>query len=147
MKFKKGQHVICKYQGTGGDLLVGRVESVRTNGDVLLTNLVSDTRSVKKASVLATRNMIVTKVQALEVLGNGKDRAAIRARAVHAAASGGEPNQLKLRLEPELAASREELKKSVDATVDAVVSSFRALNPEMRLRALDGIWATVRMNL
>lgn len=159
--------MICKYKGKGGDLIVGRVESVRTNGEVLLTNLVSDTRSVKKASVLSARNMIVSKADAMAVLGsdffpaNVQSRELIRARAVAFATRGkgaaAPPAQLKLNLMG-IKKNMVTLAKAIKAAEDPallqaqermwhVVAGYRALNNEMRKEALRGILDTVLMQL
>lgn len=86
MLLKKGQHVVCKYNGSNnGDLIVGRVESVRTNGDIILTNLLTGSRSTKKEAVLRRRNRIVSKKQATLVVACFKqsgDRAKARKVAV-----------------------------------------------------------------
>lgn len=70
----KGKHVVCKYaltKGKNGDLIVARVESVRSNGDVVLTNLLlapGAKKSIKKFRVLMKRNQIVPKVEALKIV-------------------------------------------------------------------------------
>lgn len=65
--FKKGQYVVCRYDGDNGDLIVGKVESVRSNGEVLLTNLLTNGHSVKSHAVLVARNKIVPKKVALHL--------------------------------------------------------------------------------
>jgi len=137
MKFKKGQHVVCKYQGEGGDLIVGVVDSVRTNGDVILINLLSGAKSTKKASVLAKRNKVVPKAVAIQVLTSSKDKSVIRQNAIAAAkAAEVAPGQMKL-----------PFVGRIDDEVENVIRGFRALNNEARMKALDGIWATVRTQL
>lgn len=58
-KYRKGQYVLCKFKGNNGDLIAGRVESVRWNGKIILTNLLTDSPSTKDASVLDARNTVV----------------------------------------------------------------------------------------
>lgn len=67
-KIKKEQHWVAKTRGDNGDLVVGCVKSVRTSGEVILTNLLTGNISTKKSSVLLTRNKYVTKTQALKVV-------------------------------------------------------------------------------
>lgn len=65
VNMKKGQYMAAKFRGFGnGDVIVGRVESVRVGGTTLLANLITGKTSVKKTRVLAARNHRVTKVQA-----------------------------------------------------------------------------------
>ena len=66
--FKKGYWVICKYKGHNGDLIAGRVESVRTNGKVIITNLLTGGLATKDASVLLKRNVVVNKATTSKVL-------------------------------------------------------------------------------
>lgn len=82
---KKGQHVICKYHGNNGDTIVGRIESVRSKGNIILTNLLTGHRSTKDVYIVETRLHIVHKAVALkvvEVFQNTKDRQKARAFAV-----------------------------------------------------------------
>lgn len=89
MKYKKGQHVVCKYHGSdNGDLIVGRVDSVRKDGEILLVNLLLNKgakKAQKKSSVLAGRNQIVPKIAIRELLLHWNrfgDKAAVRKMAV-----------------------------------------------------------------
>lgn len=79
-ELRKDQYVLCKYNGDNGDLIVGRIESVRRGGDVLLTNLLTGNRSVKKSEVLLRRNVVVHKKYADEVVRRGKEHGAKEAR-------------------------------------------------------------------
>jgi hypothetical protein len=79
-EFRKDQHVLCRYNGDNGDLIVGRIESVRKNGDVILTNLLSGNKSVKKASVLSARNCVVIKKNADAVVKCAKEHGTQKAR-------------------------------------------------------------------
>jgi hypothetical protein len=78
--YRKGQHVVCAYHGDNGDLIVGRVESVRSNGDVILRNLLTDNRSVKGREILSQRNVIVSKRQAQRVVDEASHSNAKEAR-------------------------------------------------------------------
>jgi len=83
--FKKNQYYAAKYNGHNGDLIVGRVESVRSGGDVLLTNLLTKNRSLKKESVLLRRNHKITKKKADQLVSlfrNSKKIAVVREMAV-----------------------------------------------------------------
>jgi len=88
MAFRKGNYVLCRYQGDNGDLIAGCVESVRRNGDIILRNLLTDARSVKRVDVLEDRNVVVPKYLALGVVdtytAHGKAKA--REAAVEAVA-------------------------------------------------------------
>jgi hypothetical protein len=55
-KFKKGQYVLSKCHGDNGDLIAGVIVSVRSSGDVILENLLTFARAVKKATVLNGRD-------------------------------------------------------------------------------------------
>jgi hypothetical protein len=129
---KKGQHVVCRYGlsdgKSNGDLVVGRIESVRTNGDVILTRLPEGTRAVKGADVLSSRNVVVTKREAEEVLAVIATRGpnAGRAAAVYVARRALErsPGQLALKPNTGRAAAPvptpEEKVKAAVATLDAL---------------------------
>lgn len=66
--FKAGQYWAAKYEGTNGDLILGKVKSVRHSGEIVLTNLLSGKTSTKKAKVLLVRNKRVSAVQSKEIL-------------------------------------------------------------------------------
>jgi len=65
---RKDRYVICKYEGDNGDLIVGKIASVRSNGDIVLVNLLSGQRAVKHVDILAKRNIVVFKVIAEKVI-------------------------------------------------------------------------------
>lgn len=71
--FKKNQHVIISTRGENGDLIVGRIDSVRNAGHVVGTNLLTDRPFTKQASVLADRNVIVPKRIADKVVKTFRD--------------------------------------------------------------------------
>lgn len=68
MELRKNNYVLCKYRGDNGDLIAGRVVSVRRNGEVVLENLLTGHRSLKSIKVLEKRNVKVTKKAASRVL-------------------------------------------------------------------------------
>ena len=72
-RLRKDQHVLCKYNGDNGDLIVGRIESVRKSGDIILTNLLTGGRSVKEYKTLIALNVVVDKRYAEKVAAFGKD--------------------------------------------------------------------------
>lgn len=65
---RKGQHVIAKQHGEGGDLIVGRIDSVRSSGHVTGVNLLTQAVFTKKFDVLLSRNMVCTKREAEKVV-------------------------------------------------------------------------------
>jgi hypothetical protein len=65
---KKDHYYVAKYKGNNGDLIVGRIKSVRSNGEIVLVNLLTEKNSVKMAHVLLERNKRVSKAHALEVV-------------------------------------------------------------------------------
>lgn len=83
-EFKKGQYVICRYDGRrNGDVVMGRIESVRKDGHVLITSLIGDGDKprVKRADVLAKRNVVVPKSSIDDLLGVDASRKEIAAYA------------------------------------------------------------------
>lgn len=67
--YRKGQYIACKYQGTGnGDLIVGRIDSVRTNGHIVGVNLLTGKAFAKAASTVGDRNVVISKSQADEIV-------------------------------------------------------------------------------
>lgn len=64
----KGQYYAAKYRGKNGDLILGRIESVRQNGDVILENLLTGSRSTKHIDILRRRNKRVSKAEVDHVL-------------------------------------------------------------------------------
>lgn len=98
--FQKGQHYAAKYKGTGGDLILGQVESVRTSGHIVLTNLLTGATATKKAEVLKRRNKRISKSQAQKILAafkkGGKEAARKTAIAAPEFRGKNEPVQLEL---------------------------------------------------
>lgn len=67
-KFRKGMHLIAKYEGENGDLILGRIESVRSNGEILGINLLTNARFVKSTAVVERRNLVCNKNIAVAIL-------------------------------------------------------------------------------
>ena len=116
---KKGQYYAARFHGQNGDLVVGRIESVRKNGDIILTNMLTGNRSVKKATVLSHRNHQVTKTEADQIASKPTHAAArLQAVKLYVAKSGDKKHRLK---------RTEKLRKRLDALVQESIS----LNAEM----------------
>jgi hypothetical protein len=92
---KAGHYYAAKYHGDNGDLIVGRVESVRSSGVVILTNLISGNRSTKDIDVLSKRNVRVSKTEADEILDvfKTKGKASARELAVKITMPPASPDQ------------------------------------------------------
>lgn len=125
--FRKGQWVICRYLGDNGDLIAGRVDSVRNGGKVLLTNLLTGSQSVKRADVLNRRNQIVTKSVVDKVVKTFKAKGKKAARTL----------AVQLTKEPTAMPA-----KSTSKAAD-VISAFNALSHRDRIRVLRAIWDTI----
>ena len=84
-ELRAGQFYAAKYEGKNGDLIVGKIESVRNKGSVVLVNMLSGSTSTKKAKVLRTRNKRISKRAAekiVKVFNDTKDKQAARDQAV-----------------------------------------------------------------
>lgn len=84
MNYRKGQFVICLFDGKrNGDVIMGRIESVRADGHVLLKSLIGDTEKprVKRAEVLAKRNIVCSKADIDALLAVSATRKEIAAYA------------------------------------------------------------------
>ena len=115
----KGHFYAAAYNGDNGDLILGRVESVRTSGHIVLTNLLTGGTSTKKADVLRRRNKRISKSQAQKIAAifKAKGRAEARKAAVAAPAfrnGRNEPKQLELPM-ADLKLDKEQLKKDLIA--------------------------------
>ncbi len=137
--FKKGQYVLCRYHGAqNGDLIVGRVKSVRATGEVILDDLLSDTGKprVKQANILAKRNVIAGKRDADRVIHEYHDTFQNRAKARICAVSIAQAllqqpsNQLPL-IAPN------------DDRVAVLVASFRSLTLAEQMQFSQTIYADV----
>lgn len=81
---RKGHYYAAKYRGDNGDLILGRVVSVKRDDTVELKNLLTGRRSKKKVSVLIVRNRRISKAYAgaiLNVWKMTKDRQKTRTAA------------------------------------------------------------------
>ena len=67
-KYRKGMHLIAKYEGTGGDLIVGLITSVRMDGTIVGTNLLTGARFNKDTDVIDKRNIVCSKATAVAVV-------------------------------------------------------------------------------
>jgi len=101
---RKGAYFVCNYRvlnGDNGDVIVGKITSVRTNGLMTLERLPSGITGHKQLSDFRTRNTVVSKKQALEVVAvyNKLGKRAAREAAVKLAAGvrGKSPGQLELK--------------------------------------------------
>ena len=81
---KAGHFYAAKYHGNNGDLIVGKVKSVRVTGEVVLINLLSDKIATKKVDVLRARNKRISASQADRLLSTARleGKAAARKLAV-----------------------------------------------------------------
>lgn len=83
-----GQYWAVKVRGTGGDLVLGKIISVRTNKEdplIISENLLSGGTSTKLASILLSRNIRISKRQAMKfvkMLKDGKTKEEIREEVV-----------------------------------------------------------------
>jgi len=75
MKYKKGQYVIARYLGKGGDLVVGIIESVRQNagGRIIGKNLLTGASFNKTKEGLDIRNVVCKKRQADRIIKAYRD--------------------------------------------------------------------------
>jgi len=88
---KAGQYFAAAYNGNNGDLILGRVQSVRVNGSVILDNLLTGNTSTKKTKVLRRRNKRISKKEADRLLAlhkGGATRQDVRKAAVETPAVG-----------------------------------------------------------
>jgi hypothetical protein len=75
--WKQGQYVACKYNGSSnGDLIVGRVHSVRKTGHIILQNLLTKTIATKLTRVVAQRNFLISRKDAIAISSAANPRAA-----------------------------------------------------------------------
>ena len=122
INFKVRQYYAAAYNGDNGDLIVGRVLSVRTNGLIVLINLLSGKTSTKKAEVLRRRNKRVSKAQAdklVAVYKHTKNRATVRRLAV---ALEPYSNEKTISLQQALKPGRS--KKEIDALINKLIKEF-----------------------
>lgn len=80
-EIRAGQYYAAKYQGDNGDLILGKVKSVRRNGEVLCINMLNKETSIKSTEILLRRNVRVSKklvVEALNLYQSSQDKQAVR---------------------------------------------------------------------
>lgn len=141
-QFQKGQYYAAKYKGTGGDLIIGEVQSVRTSGHIVLTNMLTNQTATKKADVLKRRNKRVSKTQAKKIVAayvkGGKEEARKTAIAAPEFRNGrNEPQQLELVTPPESKLLKE---------YNALVEKFEADIRKRMAKFHDDISALLRKN-
>lgn len=119
---KAGQYYAAKYRGENGDLIVGRVRSVRTTGEVVLINLLNDQLSTKSVTVLARRNKRISKSQAVEIVETHKKVGRTGARALAVAMKAFGEKQTELPLVP--AATREAALNELAVEIDRLIRKF-----------------------
>lgn len=125
-KYRKDQYLLARFQGDNGDLIVGRIESVRNikGGTLLIDNLLSvgtDTFSFsnKKVSVVSERMVIVPKATAMKVVAfyhkaiaqvtTGRDRMVVKNEARHLAVELARPFKTKQAAKDSVAEGQEKL--------------------------------------
>jgi hypothetical protein len=82
---RAGQFYAAKYAGDNGDLILGRVNSMRKTGHVILENLLTGNTSTKNISVLLKRNSKISKKDSdliLKVWRSTRRKSDTRKRAV-----------------------------------------------------------------
>lgn len=134
-EFKAGQYWVAKYNGNNGDLIVGRVRSVRTTGEVVLVNLLTDKIATKSAKVLAVRNKRVVKAQALAVVDCYKrtgSRAKARKLAVEQEPLNGPPNRVKIDVGLVVAGKALKMHAAYLAFLDEVKAALSRLEQAIR---------------
>ena len=131
--FKKGYWVICRYSGENGDLIAGRVESVRTNGKVLLTNLLTGALATKDANTLLKRNLVVNKATTDKVV------------AIFEAQGKKEARAAAVRLSSALLAdnSPQQTLQFNSKRADGIIKAFRALSKAEQVKVSRALWGSV----
>lgn len=128
---KAGQYYAAKYNGRNGDLILGRVKSVRSTGEVVLENLLSGNKALKRIDVLRRRNKRISKAQADKLLEFSRlhSRQQTREEAVRMEAyeNGDQPLQHEKRLpDHSLEKEVEELVKDFSQTLHRMSTIFMA---------------------
>ena len=143
---RSGQYWAAKYNGRNGDLIIGRVKSVRTTGEVVLVNLLTASIATKSVNVLRRRNCKVSKADACEiqaVYSQTGDRQAARAKAVELT-----NKQRELPLEPrvqEIArpSTAKELNENVESLVRETNLKLQFVLAEFTAKLLDLVKASL----
>jgi len=127
-KYRKGQYLIAKYEGTGGDLIIGKIESVRHNGDITGVNLLTGNKFRKNVEVLDKRNIICPKRIADAIMREAMGDKLIARREAIAYAQ-----LLAGRMEPATVPTS-------DRKIEKVVEAFKKLTATQQQLALPGIF-------
>ena len=101
-EIKSGQYWAVKVRGTGGDLVLGRVQSYRSGGFVVSENLLTSKISTKGEKIFRQRNKQISKRHAdrlLKMFREGATKAEVREAAVNTPAFGEKARQPKKQLE------------------------------------------------
>ena len=120
---KKGHYWAVKVRGTGGDLILGRVQSYR-KGAVVLDNLLSGGLSNKREHVLRQRNKRITKKEADKILKlhkAGASKKDVREAAVMAPEVGAK--QIKLQVPLDLSLCRDP-EKTLQEKLEYLAAQF-----------------------
>jgi hypothetical protein len=134
---KARQYWAVRHNGDNGDLILGRVKSVRSTGEVVLVNLLTDKISTKNINVLRVRNKRVRKDQADQILDvcRNKGKFAARKEAVKMKSPyEKDRRQQELPLEP-IAVAAEKcgiIKANVRADIRAFVVQLKRLQRDVR---------------
>jgi len=131
--YKKGYWVICKYKGNNGDLIAGRVESVRTNGKVILTNLLTGGLATKDAAVLLKRNVVVNKATTSKVI------------AIFEAQGKKEAREASVRLAAAQLAedAPQQVLPFQSKRAEDLIKAFRALSEPEQVKVAKALWGGV----
>ena len=135
-RYKKDQYVVCRYRGVNGDVIVGRIDSVRRNGPVILEALLDGSMRMKREDVLTQRNIVVTKAEADSVVAKFKETKsypAAREKAVELASrrTSGVPLSNGSKGAPKT------------GKVTAMVEQFEALSDDERRAFAKCVWGDV----
>jgi hypothetical protein len=143
-KVKARQYWAVRHNGDNGDLILGRVKSVRTTGEVVLTNLLTGKLSTKKINVLLVRNKRIKKEQADVILDiyQRKGRPAARAEAVRMK-SPYEPRQEQLPLRDGNAMAAAELNRNLEQLVQEINLKMQLVIAEFTSKLLDLVKASL----
>jgi len=133
----KGQYYAAKYKGSGGDLTIGQVQSVRSSGHIVSTNLLNGRTSTKHIDVFLQRNKRVSKSQAKKIISafkkSGKEAARKAAIAAPRYRNGrSEPEQMQLPQAPSMDINKgiRELLESKGCKIKEEVGIWTVETPE-----------------
>jgi hypothetical protein len=136
-------YICCKHRNRtrpNGDVIVGQVESVRTNGKVLIKNLISGGISIKKMATLMRKNVRITKKQTDRILAThrtqGWNAAKEEAVLVYEEIKRAEGRPVP---PPTSAAAPTESRSKADA----FISEFRAFSQDTQAYVSRALWGEV----